>query len=56
VLIAVTPSFSCGTCGETFGVPLGVTLSSHLILRLMLGACGPPLVCRHPQLLEDLLR
>ena len=55
VLIAVAPSFSCGTCGEAFGVLLGVTLSSHLVLRLTLGACGPPLICRHPELLEDLL-
>ena len=56
VLIAVAPSFGCGACREAFGMPLGVTLSSHLVLRFTLGTRGVPLVCGHPQLPEDLHR
>jgi DNA-binding CsgD family transcriptional regulator len=56
VLVAVAASFSRRTCCEALGVPFGVTLPSHLVLRLTLCACGPPLVCRHPDLSEDLPR
>jgi len=54
VLVAVAASFSRRTCCEAFGVLLGVTLPSHLVLRLTLCAYGHPLVCRHPPLTEDL--
>ena len=56
VLIAMAPSFSCGACREAFGMPLGVTLSSHLVLGFTLGTRGVPLVSRPPQLPEDLHR
>jgi hypothetical protein len=52
----MAPSFSCGACREPFGMPLGVTLSPHLVLRFTLGARSVTLVCRHPQLVEHLHR
>ena len=40
VLVAVAASFSRRTCCEALGTPLGVTLPSHLVLRLTL--CARP--------------